>query len=48
MTIDELARLQNAALVTDVHELAAEIWENDDELDAFLADLRASRNASLS
>ena len=48
MTIDELARLQNAAPVTDVHELAAEIWESDDELDAFLADLRASRNASLS
>jgi hypothetical protein len=27
--------------------LADDIWESDDELDAFLADLSASRNASL-
>jgi hypothetical protein len=46
MTVDELVRLQDATPVTDVHELAAEIWESDDELDAFLADLRASRHAS--
>ena len=47
MTIDDLARLEGVAVVTDVHQLAADIWESDDELDAFLADLRASRNASL-
>jgi hypothetical protein len=46
-TIDGLARAQHAAVVSDSHELADEIWESDDELDAFLADLRASRNASL-
>lgn len=46
-TIDELARSQHATVVSDSHELADEIWESDDELSAFLADLRASRNASL-
>jgi hypothetical protein len=45
--IDDLARAQHATVVTDSHELADEIWDSDDELDAFLADLRASRNASL-
>ena len=47
MTIDDLARLEGVEVVTDVHQLAADIWESDDELDAFLAHLRASRNASL-
>lgn len=46
-TIDDLARTQHAAAASDTHELADDIWESDDELDAFLADLRASRNASL-
>ena len=46
MSIEELARAQGAAPVLDAHELAADIWESDEELDAFLADLRASRDAS--
>ena len=46
MTIEELARAQGAAPVLDPHELAADIWESNEELDAFLADLRASRDAS--
>ncbi len=46
-TIDDLARAQHAEPVTDPEELAADIWESDAELEAFLADLRASRNASL-
>jgi hypothetical protein len=46
-TIDDLARAQQATVVGDPHELADDIWESDDELDTFLADLRASRNASL-
>ena len=46
-TIDDLARAQHATVVSDPHELADDIWESDDELDTFLADLRASRNASL-
>ena len=47
-SLDELARLQGATVVDDIDELAADIWESDEELDAFLADLRAARHASLS
>jgi hypothetical protein len=47
LALDELGRRFHAKPVADVHELAADIWESDEELDAFLADLRASRNASL-
>lgn len=47
MTLAELARLQGAAPVEDLSELEGDFWESDEELDAFLADLRASRNASL-
>ena len=47
MTIDDLARLVGAEMATDIHQLAADIWESDEELDAFLAGLRACRNASL-
>jgi len=46
-TIEDVARAQHAEPVADPGELAADIWESDAELEAFLADLRASRNASL-
>jgi hypothetical protein len=46
LTIEELARVQHATEVRDAKELAADIWESDEELDAFLADLRSSRDAS--
>lgn len=45
--IEDLAWAQHAEPVADPGELAADIWESDAELAAFLADLRASRNASL-
>ena len=48
VTLDELARRCHAKPVADANELAADIWESDEELDAFLTDLRASRDASLS
>jgi hypothetical protein len=48
LTLDELAQRCNAKPVADVYELVADIWESDEELDAFLADLRSSRDASLS
>jgi len=48
LTLDELARRCHATPVGDAHDLAADIWESDEELDAFLSDLRASRDASLS
>jgi hypothetical protein len=46
LTIDELARLQHVEPVRDPAELSSDFWESDEELDAFLADLRASRSAS--
>lgn len=47
-TIEELARAQHAQPVADPEEeLAADIWESDAELEAFLSDLRTARNASL-
>jgi hypothetical protein len=45
-TIDELARSQDAQTVADPGDLADDIWSSDEELDAFLSDLRASRNSS--
>lgn len=47
LTIADLARQQHAEEVRDPKELAAGVWESDEELEAFLADLRASRDASL-
>ncbi|HEX4660453.1 MAG TPA: hypothetical protein VH307_23945 [Streptosporangiaceae bacterium] len=47
VTIEDLAHDHHAEPVADPGELAADIWESDAELAAFLADLRASRNASL-
>jgi len=46
MTLGELAELQHAEPV-EIDELVSDIWESDEELDAFLADLRTSRNASV-
>ena len=47
VTIEDLARAQHGEPVADPADLAADIWESDEELEAFLADLRAARNASL-
>ena len=47
MTLADLARAQGVVPVEDAKELSAEIWESDEELDEFLADLRQSRHASL-
>jgi hypothetical protein len=46
-TIEDLARAQRTDPVADPGELAADIWASDAELEAFLAGLRASWNASL-
>jgi hypothetical protein len=45
MTIDDLARAQHAEAIRDPEELSTDIWESDEELDEFLADLRSSRDA---
>lgn len=46
--LEELARDQHAQPVRDIAELRADVWDSDKELDEFLADWRASRDASLS
>lgn len=47
LTLEQLARSEHASPIVDAEELAADIWESDEELDAFLADLRSSRDASI-
>ena len=46
--LEELARDQHATAVHNIAELRADVWGSDEELDEFLADWRASRDASLS
>ena len=46
-TIEELAAAQGVMPMESTEEWAADIFESDEELEAFLADVRASRNASL-
>lgn len=49
LSTEELVRRQGVQPITSVIDLAAEIdpFESDDEYDAFLADLYASRRADL-
>ena len=47
LTIEELARRQHAKAIHDPKELITDIWESDEELEAFLADLRSSRDVSM-
>ena len=46
-TLDELGARAGARPIVDASELAADIWESDEELDEFIADVRKSRNSSL-
>lgn len=45
LRLEDLAEQQRAHVVADPAELKADVWASDEELDAFLADLRASRDA---
>ena len=47
MTIDELAAAQGVKPMESTEEWAADLFESDEELEAFLVDLRASRDSSL-
>ena len=47
LSVDELARQQGVRPVRSLDEMRADLWDSDDELEAFLADLRASRRADL-
>lgn len=45
--MDELAATQGVKSMSSTEEWAGDIFESDEELEAFLADLRASRAAFL-
>lgn len=45
--LDALAGQQGVVPVASVADLSADIWDSDEELDAFLAQLRRWRNADL-
>jgi hypothetical protein len=48
-SVEELARRQGVAPIASADELARPgIWESDEELDAFISDLHASRSAGSS
>lgn len=46
MTLDELRAAQAAKPIVNLDELRADLFESDDELDAFLVELRAWRQSS--
>lgn len=44
---DELATHQKVRPVSSLDELEADVWDSDDELEAFLASTRTSRDVNL-
>lgn len=42
-----ISRAVGVKPLASLEELALDVWESDEELDAFLADLRASRESGL-
>jgi hypothetical protein len=48
VSVGELARQQGVRPVRSFEDMrAADLWDSDEEFDAFLADVRASRQADL-
>jgi hypothetical protein len=47
VSVEELARQQGVSPVASVEDMRADLWDSDEELDSFLADVRASRQADL-
>jgi hypothetical protein len=47
VSIEELARQQGVLPVESVEDMRADLWDSDEELEQFLADVRASRQADL-
>lgn len=48
--LDDLARakdLKPVASLEDLKRFALDVWDSDEDLEAFLADVRASRNADV-
>jgi len=47
VSVEELARLQGVGPVESVDDMQADLWDSDAELERFLVDVRASRQADL-
>ena len=47
LALDALATSQDVMPTTSVDDLALDVWESDEELDAFLDDVRRSRHADV-
>jgi excisionase family DNA binding protein len=47
LSVEELARQQGVRPVDSLDDMRAVLWESDEELEEFLADVRASRQADL-
>ena len=45
--IKELARQQGVRPFTSADDVRADLWDSDEEFDAFLVDVRASRQADV-
>ena len=45
--LDEQARRKGVRPISSVHELRAEVFESDEELDEFLADLAGFRHRNM-
>lgn len=45
--IKDLARQQGVRPFTSADDVRADLWDSDEELDAFLADVRAARQADV-
>jgi len=46
-SVEELARQQGVRPVESVEDMQADLWDSDEELEEFLADVRASRQADI-
>jgi hypothetical protein len=47
LSMDALARAQGVGPVRSLDDLALDVWDSDAELDAFLADVRHSRQSDV-
>jgi hypothetical protein len=47
LSLEELKRRQGVRRRESIDDMTADLWESDEDLDAFLADVRASRDADL-
>ena len=47
VSVEELARQQGVRPVSSVDDMQADLWDSDEELEQFLADVRAPRQADL-